>query len=606
VPGLFGIASAAVRSEQLSLINERIRSLLNIHRTKERFVDGALIGSPFLLGYHSIRQLTFQKGIAQSGPIRMAFDGILFEPSPPDIGQLLSQYCRYGPDIVQYLRGYFALAVCNEQTGDLYLYTDQAATHPIYYAVCDGLLYFAGDYPTLSAILPDAKTTNSQAVVDMLTFGYMTGDKTPRKLIKCMPSGSCLCWNAYTATLKIKPYFVVDNTFLDSDSYAEMRDKLQFLFVQAVERTLQNTKPLFTLSGGLDSRAILGTAVQFGISKPDCLTFGEPTSLDVKLAVQVARKYKAQMNLISLGDGDYLADTFAIASHYNGGMVYYSGSAHMLYALQQLDPERWDIVQTGISGDMLMGSFLHKAELDESVDTPESLTERIITQLGQLTWIERLVADEVVAQRLVYDSVRDSLTKIDPEKTMSQALELWNLHNRQQRAMLNGFRMIENFAEYVSPFFDVDLYSFVLRIPHRYRLGEAIYMDMLSHLLPSSVWRIPWQKTGHPPSTHRWINKVNAWNTLWLGRAKQVVFPSKERERSMNPMGIWLRDNARLRRFAVEQLLAWDPVPYPLDQAKVHKFAQDIATGRIGVTRRTPTLLFRLLTLCTWKEEYGG
>jgi hypothetical protein len=321
--------------------------------------------------------------------------------------------------------------------------------------------------------------------------------------------------------------------------------------------------------------------------------------------LQVAHKAQAQAILVSLGAGDYLVDTLETASHYNGGMVYYSGSAHMLHALQRLDFERWDIVQTGMSGDMLMGSFLKKAETRELVANPQSLAERIAAKLGQLAWIERLAVDETAARRLVHDSIRDSLAELRPAMTMSQALELWNLHNRQQRAMFNGFRMIENFAEYVSPFFDADLYPFILSIPHRYRLGEAIYVDMLSRFLPPSIWRIPWQKTGRPPSARAWVNEINAWGALWTGRATRVLSSSMRRRRSMNPMGDWLRDNARLRRFAVEQLLAWDPLPYPLEQPLVRKFAQDIAEARIGSSPRTPALLFRLLTLSTWMEKYA-
>ncbi len=607
MPGLFGISGAAVGSEQLTHSSERIHSLLNVRRAKERFVEDALISPPFLLGYHSVRHFTSQKGIAQSDSLAMAFDGILFEPSPrPNVAQLLSLYRQHGLDFVKRLRGHFAFAVCDHSTGDFYLCTDHAASRPLYYAVQGDALYFAGDYPTLSAILPGPNKTDTQAVTDMLTFGYVLGNKTCRESIQCMPPGSWLCWNANTSKLETKPYFVADNTPLESQNYSEMRDELERLFVQAVKRTLQGTNPIFTLSGGLDSRAILSSALKLGITHPDCLTFGELASSDVKLALRVARETKSQAIAVSLGDGDYLVDTFETASRYNGGMVYYNGSAHMLHALQQVNPDRWDIVQTGMSGDMLMGSFLHAAEIREPVGDVQSISERILAQLGQLTWIERLTTDKVAARQLVHDSVKSSLAELGLESdiTMSQALELWNLQNRQQRGMFNGFRMIENFYEYTSPFFDADFYEYSLRIPHRYRLEEAIYIDMLSRLIPRSVWRIPWQKSGRPPSAHRWVNKANKWSLLWIGRAMQVIFPGVARKRSMNPFAIWLRENDRLRQFAVEQLLAWDSVPYPLVQDQVRDFANAIADGRIGMTTRVPTLLFRLLTLSTWGQEH--
>jgi hypothetical protein len=324
-------------------------------------------------------------------------------------------------------------------------------------------------------------------------------------------------------------------------------------------------------------------------------------SLDVKLALRVARRVQAEAILVSLGNGDYLWETFAIASHYNGGMVYYSGSAHMLHALEQLSFDRWNLVQTGMSGDMLMGSFLKAADIYKPLKSVQSVTERVIVDLGHTDWIGCLTRDPAAARQLVEHSVRASLEKIGPDSsgTMAQALELWNLYNRQQRSMFNGFRMIENYAEYSSPFFDADLYQYTLKIPHRHRLEEAIYVDMLSSLLPRPIWRIPWQKTGRSPSKYKRINKFNQQSTSWLGRGMRVIFPQAAgRKWSMNPFRAWLLANSRLRQFVVEQLLSWDSVPYPLERSYVQAFANDIANGKIN--KRLVALVFRLLTLKAW------
>jgi hypothetical protein len=307
-----------------------------------------------------------------------------------------------------------------------------------------------------------------------------------------------------------------------------------------------------------------------------------------------------------LGNGDYLTDTLEPACRYNGGMVYYNGSAHLLCALRQLDMEQWDVVHTGTSGDMVMGGFLHSTEIAAPAGDVPAVSDRVIAQLGQLGWIDRLAEDPAAVREMVNESVAHSFSGIPwrANLSMSQALELWNLQNRQLRGMCNGFRVIENYAAYSSPFFDADLLAYVLRIPHRWRVGETMYVDMLSHLLPAELWRIPWQKTGRRPSRFLAVNKANAWLTLWLGRAAQVLFPGVARRRSMNPVGAWLRDNARLRRFAAERLLTWEQVPAPLSAAKVRRLAQEVQDGRID--RHLPNLLFRLLTLTSWEGKDGG
>jgi asparagine synthase (glutamine-hydrolysing) len=601
MPGVFGVADPSADTNQLTSIAEYMCELSNVRRASQEFVENTHISEPFLLGHHSIRRFISQKGIAQSGSMVMVLDGILFGSfSQLNVAQVLSRYQQEGVELVKKLRGNFTVAICNSRTGDLYLYTDHASTRPIYYTIQDDKFYFASDYSILSTAIRDSEETSPQAWADMLTFGYLIGCKTPKESIHRMPAGSCLHWNAYKAHIEIQPYFVADNTPMDSVSYTELRDELQALFIQAVERTLLSARHLFTLSGGLDSRAILGTAQQLGIKYPDCLTFGEPASLDIKTALRVAHKSQAQVVLVTLGQGNYLTETLPEASHYNGGMVYYNGSAHFLYALQKINVNRWDIVHTGMSGDMLMGSFLHKADIHKLGDNLQSISELILTRFGRLSWIDFFAKDKSAARRLIQNSVRDSLRVPSSNATISQVLELWNLHNRQQRAMFNGFRMVENFAEYTSPFFDADLYQYVLRIPHRHRLGEDIYIDMLSNLLPSDIWEIPWQKTGHRPSTSRWINKLNAWSTLYLGRAAQYIFPQVARSRSMNPTRIWLRENIELQEFTSSRLLDWDLTSSLLDRNKINEFALNIADGNIGVNRRIPALLFRLLTLSTW------
>ncbi|MBN1314439.1 MAG: hypothetical protein JXA42_03190 [Anaerolineales bacterium] len=599
MPGIFGIAQANSDKRSLTMLKDHIETLLNTHREKSLFLKDVLVSPPFLLGFHSICKLDTHKGVIRSDSVAMAFDGVLFEPWPTQgLAEILSQYEKNSAALLDSIRGIFSFSVCNYTTGDIAVYTDQAGTRPVYYAIQDNVFYFAGDYSVLSAILPDPGEIDTQAVYDMLTFGYLTGNKTPSKKIKCAPPGSCLTWNVNTAKLNITSYFTAYSS-LELTDYSQITKQLEQLFIQAVERSLRAGRPLFTISGGLDSRAVLATALMLGYDRPECLSFGELASLDIKLALQVAEKTNAELALISLGNGDYLTDTLTRASLFNGGMVYYSGSAHMLYALSKLDAGKWDIVQTGMSGDMLMGSFLHKDDITKLANDTTLITNRVIKQLGQLNWIERLALDDF-SEDPVFQSVSNSIIEPKPDTTISQAVERWNLENRQQRGMFNGFRMIEHFSEYSSPFFDADLYKFTLSIPHRYRLGEKIYLDMLSRLLPASLWGIPWQKTGHPPSTKNWINTINAKATMGIGRAKQLISPQTERKRSMNPINAWLRDNVRLRQFAIQQLSCWDSIPYPLDKKRVQDFYLDIEKGQIGKSQRLPTILFRLLTLSTW------
>ena len=609
MPAIYGCAGLSASPAEVDRFAHRMQAQLGVERDSRKFLEAQWHDPPFLLGVHSINQLPAHKGIAHCGAQTLVMDGVLFDAAhTPALAKLLTAYAASELKAVHALRGYFRLAICDREKDALYLFTDHAATRPLYYAVYEAMLYFSGDCASLAQSLPQSAMRDPNAVLDMLTFGYMTGDKTPVQSIRRLAAGSCLHWNLDQASLKITPYFVPDNAPNESESYHKQRENLQRLFVNAVGRTLEGTKSLFTLSGGLDSRAVLTAAHQLGVRQPPCLIFGEESSLDVELAQRVGKQMDARTTLVPLDNGNYLVDTFAKTSRYNSGLVYFSGSAHMLHALQQLDMADFDLVQTGMSGDMLMGSFLRSRDIGTQAQGPDHIAHQIIAQLGLPDWITHWVEDQDDVQQRMSHSIEESVGQLNlsATTTLAQALELWNLNNRQQRAMFNGFRMIENFAEYTSPFFDPDLYQYTLKIPHKYRLEEGIYVDMLAHLIPSNVWRIPWQKTGRPPSRYKWINKMNKLSSLWGGRTLEVLAPSRARRRSMNPTRAWLRTNQRLRTFATEQLHSWESVPEPLSATHLRDFASDIEAERFGIRERLPLTLIRLLTVRAWDTLYSN
>ena len=104
---------------------------------------------------------------------------------------ILACYEIYGADFLSHLRGMFAFALWDERNKRLIAARDRFGIKPFYYAIVDGVLYFASETKALLPFLPEIDT-NSEALAEYLTFQYTIGEKTLFKHVHQLLPGHCL------------------------------------------------------------------------------------------------------------------------------------------------------------------------------------------------------------------------------------------------------------------------------------------------------------------------------------------------------------------------------------------------------------------------------
>ena len=188
-----------------------------------------------------------------------------------DTELLLETYAAEGREALRRLRGMFAFAIWDSQTGELFCARDPFGIKPLYYTLAEGgrQLRFASER---KALLGPGEVTviDPEALRRYLAFQYVPAPATMTPPVSCLPAG---CF------LSVRPGEPLDRPVRywrpmlrsarspAADSPERVLDALR----GSVAAHLRSDVPVGAfLSGGVDSAAICAIAAQ---TKPGMLTF---------------------------------------------------------------------------------------------------------------------------------------------------------------------------------------------------------------------------------------------------------------------------------------------------------------------------------------------
>lgn len=494
----------------------------NKNRTVIPFGSGILE-----LEIHTNNKFLSDKFLSVTGKRVIAADGVMInarrlriEYGMPDNASLIDYGFR--SDYKSFLAGIsgeFSGCYADRESNTIFLYTNHTAARLVFYFNNETFFAFSSNVTVLRnrlAKLGVSLSPSSISAYNMLSFGFMPGNSTLFNEIKTINAGSLLQFsnNALSETA----YF----HFTDSDKLKvpekEIIQLLDERFCYAVKEAFEkdeedNRTHLATISGGLDSRNVVYTAMRLGY-KPETFTFCEKGYADETISRKFAKRHNLPFSFIPLTKGEYLTD-IENNIHANDGMVYYSGAAHLRRALMEFAPESYGLLHTGMLGDAMLGSYLSGRSNTGSIEHLKRLN-------GFFT-----------AKTDAYEK------KLMEDFTSGQ---LYKLYYRGFRAMLNGHRVAASFADSVSPFLHKDFLSLCLAIPDSMKYKRKIYLHWLFDKYPE-IKKNRWEYTLLPaffPQDFRYLTKgsIYVFNKLFRRFEKGI---------NMNPYNYWYDNNNNLR-----------------------------------------------------------
>jgi hypothetical protein len=319
------------------------------------------------------------------------------------------------------------------------------------------------------------------AFAETLLWDVPLRERTFREKIRQLPAGYSLVISDRGATvrgsclLNIRPGGAVDSTA----SYDDLARRAALLTSRAVERAVAPDRRLvLPISGGLDSRAILGGLPRGAVDRCIALSFGQPGALELSIGKTIADLRGAAWKGYELTDGHY---TSVLASTMRDGcgmtplqhLHLFSALSHFALMPSQL--------LIGFMGDPITGA--DAGERSGAADGAHAATAMFrkagLTILTATHWFGRETVDAMVSD--LEWLFRDA-TSLNP---LEAFYEYYFIVERQSKLITHIFNYLHWRGHSLGfPFMDGDWARFYLSLPPLWRANRCLSKRAL-------IWQSP-------------------------------------------------------------------------------------------------------------------
>lgn len=432
--------------------------------------------------------------------------------------RLLERWLQKGPAAIGTLDGEYHIAVWDALERTLTLINDRFGGLPWYWGRTGRGLAFAGGVRGV-LMAPDADPSpDLDALREAASFGgYRLGDRTNVASVRMVDGATVQtirCDRRSTARYWTWRDIPAQPAAGMPEIVAMVHDRWQ----KAVAcRTTDRARYGQTLSGGLDSRAILAEAARN--RDWTAITYGVPGCDDAKYAERAAAAAGATWMFRELYLGDWLR-TRTDHIQATDGLIELGDLMHLeSVALQR---ERFDVHLSGYVGDAVSGPTFAGVRTADDV-------------MAALPWYGASISLPYEAARARAQTLVDALDGAHPRFALF-AHKLPQSTNRWTAAWRPWLRVRKPFVDYA--FFDL-----CQGLTTSARVEGQLHERWLRHAYPACFATIPNQKTGMPVLTPRWrvqLDRVQRGARARLLRALPPGLRPAARMRSYHDNGrVW-------------------------------------------------------------------
>lgn len=432
---------------------------------------------------------------------------------------LLNRFLKHGIDALQNLNGRYNIAIWNRHERILYFISDRFGANRHYYLQKPSSLHIACEVKSLVVELDQIKI-DPAGLASMLMFGYHIGDLTIFQDVKYLPNAHHLKYYAVHGQLSIGCYwnypYGEKEPLLGTET--ELAETLHTRLTTALKRQLRGVKSiLLPISGGLDSRTLAGLLAQSKFSgEVLAYSYGQPSSRDVRYGRAIAKELGYKHITIPTPP-DFMVrymdeDSWRFDAEWSAELswgVRYTHTHPILNSAIQYP------VLSGMFGDLVLGSdrfgYRHKAgDIPLSIDRLREIYYLCNQEYGPnqriFEFLEPIAASQ--AKKTLDQIINATLLPIAgqiPYYVLMRA----EFEHRQRRHTSMVAQCIEQNCQALTPFLDIDVVEFAMRLPFNTLYGKKIYKQMIRNHLPV-VAKIPYASTGLP-LTHAPLREAVHW-----------------------------------------------------------------------------------------------
>jgi asparagine synthase (glutamine-hydrolysing) len=521
-----------------------------------------------------------------------------------DTEAVLNAYLAWGPESVCRLRGMFAFAAVDFQTGQALLARDRLGKKPLYYTVRDGVLTWSSEleplYRTIGPFPMDL-----QALDDYLAWQYIPAPRTIYQGVRALPPGHLATVDLRGGAIDERRYWHLHFTEDRSIGAAEWGERLDAAIRDAVAVRFMSDVPYGAfLSGGIDSSLVVAYMAELMQEPVKTFTIGfrEADYSEMQYAEQVAR-INGTEHFTEIVEADSMSLLPLLVRHY--GEPFADSSAIPTYYVAKMASRHVKMVLSGDGGDENFAgynSYEYVIKRLQDAVTPASAT-------GKHDWFRDLAG-------LVYRRVRRASlpAPLLEEIYREHAVTAHHFRPAERRQLLGGRfgPLVHDVDSRRVALLDLEDAPVVTRLQH---LDLMMYLpfDILTKvdiaaMANSLEVRVPLldhhvvELAATIPSEFKLKPLADGWDKKHiLKRLAKQRYPADLIERPKMgfgvPIGAWMA--GQLRAEVERRLLQSDHLPALFDRRAVAAVWQQHAAGQDASAK-----VWNLLFLEEWMRQH--
>ncbi len=289
---------------------------------------------------------------------RLEREGHRFATDHSDTELVLALYERRGESCLTELSGMFAFAIYDGRRRTIFGARDRLGIKPLYLARPGGGLAFASELRALLRVPGVERELDRQSLFHYLSLRFVPGERSILRGVSRLPPGHLFRFDLVRRELAVERWWRLQFR-PEPGSREEWRARLREELRAAVRRWSLSDVPIAcSLSGGLDSSAVVALMAEAGLSDLRTYTLGftseEDSALnELPLARALARRYGTEHHELVVDAAELLDDlpalVWALDEPYGGGLPSWYVFRFMA--------EEVKVGMTGTGGDELFGNY---------------------------------------------------------------------------------------------------------------------------------------------------------------------------------------------------------------------------------------------------------
>ncbi|MCU0445866.1 MAG: asparagine synthase (glutamine-hydrolyzing) [Microscillaceae bacterium] len=305
---------------------------------------------------------------------KLIAEGVSFRTSS-DTEVLLKGYIHWGAEVLQYCNGFFAFAIFDEETQELFIARDRLGIKPLLIYQDEDKIIFGSEMKALIAF-GITKEIDYTSLWQYLHLNYIPAPYTIFKNVRKLLPGHYL--KIKKREVEEKAFYEIPNPSLPlapseggatnslpfgegrggALTYEAQQKKLIELLDKSIQRRLIADVPLGAfLSGGIDSSIITALASRH-TDKLNTFSIGyrdEPFFDETKYANLVAKKFNTNHTVFKLSNDDLYAELFDILDYIDEPFA--DSSAIAVYILSKHTRKKATVALSGDGADELFSGY---------------------------------------------------------------------------------------------------------------------------------------------------------------------------------------------------------------------------------------------------------